>query len=80
MDQRVVTVGERGDTVDVGVVGGVVREGRFAQVFILLGAKVGDQLGQIIRSLNLHGQLKLLWVIDHLWPRKVLSCELAHRS
>ena len=68
MDQRVVAVGERGDAVDVGVVGGVVREGRFAKVFILLGAKIGDQLGQIIRSLNLHGQLKLFWAIDNLWP------------
>jgi len=68
MDQGVVTVGERGDAIYIGVVGWVVRESRFAQVFILLGAKVGDQLGQIIRSLNLHGQLKLLWVIDHLRP------------
>ena len=55
MDQRVVTVGERGDTIYIRVIGGVVRKCRFAQVFILLGAKVRDQLSQIIRSLNLQG-------------------------
>ena len=68
MDQRVVTVGERGHTVYIRVIGRAVRKCRFAQVFILFRAKIRDQLGQIISSLNLQGQLKFLRVIDHLRP------------